>query len=278
MKARHSRGFTLIELLVVIAIIAVLIALLLPAVQQAREVARRTQCANALVQLGLAIQNYEMAHEVLPPGVCNLTGPIKNTPKGYHHGWLLQLLPYLDQGTLYQRLNLDQSVYAAANTTVQQPRLRVLLCPSDIEGRRNATNYYACHHHQEAPIAANNKGVMFLNSALRFDDIRDGSSHTIFAGEAKIEPDLPPWTSGTRGSLRNTGSLINGGLIPAAQAATPPPKPKPEDFVGGFSSFHTGGANFAFGDGSVRFISQSISSNVFQCLGNRADGTVLDDF
>ena len=86
-------GFTLIELLVVIAIIAVLIALLLPAVQAAREAARRAQCCNNLMQLGIAIQNYESSHKMLPPGVVNLTGPILDQPKGYHFGWLVQVLP-----------------------------------------------------------------------------------------------------------------------------------------------------------------------------------------
>ena len=93
-KLSISSGFTLIELLVVIAIIAVLIALLLPAVQAAREAARRAQCVNNLMQLGIAMQNYESSHEMLPPGVVNLTGPILDQPKGYHFGWLVQILPY----------------------------------------------------------------------------------------------------------------------------------------------------------------------------------------
>ena len=86
------RAFTLIELLVVIAIIAVLIALLLPAVQAAREAARRAQCANNLVQLGIALQNYEASFERLPPGVVNDTSPVLDQPKGYHFGWLTQIL------------------------------------------------------------------------------------------------------------------------------------------------------------------------------------------
>src|SRR5262245_65740468 len=92
--SRDRRGFTLIELLVVIAIIAVLIALLLPAVQSAREAARRAQCCNNLMQMGIAIVNYESSHERLPPGVVNSTGPVLDVPKGYHFGWMTQILPY----------------------------------------------------------------------------------------------------------------------------------------------------------------------------------------
>src|ERR1700735_1853207 len=94
---RRRPGFTLIELLVVIAIIAVLIALLLPAVQAAREAAPGMQCVNNLMNIGIALQNYESSYELLPPGVINDTGPIQNAPSGYHAGWMLQLLPFLEQ-------------------------------------------------------------------------------------------------------------------------------------------------------------------------------------
>src|SRR5438874_5474009 len=100
---RRCRGaFTLIELLVVIAIIATLIALLLPAVQQAREAARKTQCRNNLMQIGLALHNYEMAHECLPPGSIDPNRPIRNEAKGFHVGWIVQLLPFLDQTNTFQ--------------------------------------------------------------------------------------------------------------------------------------------------------------------------------
>ena len=97
MNKQNCRGFTLVELLVVIAIIGILIALLLPAVQAAREAARRTQCTNNMAQLGLALQNYDAAYETLPPGVVNPEGPIRSAPQGYHMSWLVQLLPYIEQ-------------------------------------------------------------------------------------------------------------------------------------------------------------------------------------
>src|SRR5579883_167327 len=106
-----TAGFTLIELLVVIAIIAVLIALLLPAVQAAREAARRIQCVNNLMQIGLALQNYQSAHEVLPPGTVNETGPIQSIPSGYHMSWMRQVLPYVEQKGVDAHIHDKFSIY-----------------------------------------------------------------------------------------------------------------------------------------------------------------------
>ncbi len=124
-------GFTLIELLVVIAIIAVLIALLLPAVQAAREAARRSQCVNNLMQVVLAIKNYESSHEVLPPGTINPTGPIANVPAGYHHNWISQILPFMEYRNITNHTNFNVGVYAAENITVRSMSLHSLNCPSD---------------------------------------------------------------------------------------------------------------------------------------------------
>jgi hypothetical protein len=138
-------------------------------------------------------------------------------------------------------------------------------------------NYAACHHDVEAPIDQDNNGVMFLNSAVPIRDISDGTTHTIFVGEKAIEEDDLGWMSGTRATLRNTGGnpnlnmpvrgAIDGG---PAQAAGDPLL-----YVGGFSSYHPGGAQFMIGDGSVRFISETIDQLVYQQLGNRADGKLM---
>src|SRR5579885_1981406 len=102
------RGFTLIEMLTVIAIIFVLITLLLPAVQATRELSRANHCRNNLLQLGLALGNYHSTHGVLPPGVVNEKGPISNLPNGYHVGWAVQILPFIEQANLYRRVDFRQ--------------------------------------------------------------------------------------------------------------------------------------------------------------------------
>jgi prepilin-type N-terminal cleavage/methylation domain-containing protein/prepilin-type processing-associated H-X9-DG protein len=266
-RSRKRCAFTLIELLVVIAIIAVLIALLLPAVQSAREAARRAQCCNNLMQVSIAIKNYEAAHEVLPPGTINVTSPIANTPKGYHVSWMIQILPYLEQKNVFAHWDFTSSVYSANNSTARSMDLAVYLCPSDARGGGGGmNNYVGCHHDVEAPIATDNNGVFFLNSNVRYEDIADGTSNTIFVAEKRSASSDLGWASGTRATLRNVGTPINSAVI-----ATP----KNMDPVGGFGSSHPGGANAAFGDGSVKFLKAGISGNVLKLLANRADGEMV---
>jgi prepilin-type N-terminal cleavage/methylation domain-containing protein/prepilin-type processing-associated H-X9-DG protein len=278
-RNRGRRAFTLIELLVVIAIIGVLIALLLPAVQAAREAARRAQCVNNLAQVGIALQNYESAYEVLPSGVVNPTGPIKNAPPGYHFGWLTQVLPYVEQANVQNHLNFNVSLYAPVNDTIRGNVIRVFLCPSDPVGGGGSgtgapavSNYAGCHHDVEAPIAANNMGVLFLNSRIRYEDVKDGTSNTIYVGEKRNEASDLGWASGTRASLRNTGTLPNGVLGGTTMPGGAPATEEMADPVGGYGSYHPGVANALFGDGSVRTLRTSIDARVYRLLGNRADG------
>jgi prepilin-type N-terminal cleavage/methylation domain-containing protein/prepilin-type processing-associated H-X9-DG protein len=288
-----TRAFTLIELLVVIAIIAVLIALLLPAVQSAREAARRSQCLNNLMQLGIMVQNYESSHERLPPGVVNDTGPVLDVAKGYHFGWIAQSLPYFEQRNAYNHLNFMLGVYEPQNSTTRTVVIRSLLCPSTPSPTRGSggvalTSYAGSSNDSEAPIAANNNGVFFLNSSVRYEEVTDGTSQTIFVGE-KINDGLDQgWASGTRASLRNSGWVISsraGGALASAlafgdeedaKAAASAAEPGTPAYVGGYGSQHPGGANFAFGDGAVRFLKTSMSPRVFKLLANRADGDIID--
>ena len=297
-RACQARGFTLIELLVVIAIIAILIALLLPAVQQAREAARRTQCKNNLMQLGLALHNYDMAYEMLPPGTVNETGPIVNTAQGYHMSWTVQILPMLEQNSLFQAMDFSEGAYGAANGTARAVSISVLQCPSDW-GFRNAaggsviasSSYAGCFGGDDVPIDVKNNGLLFLNSSIGYRQIRDGASNTILAGEKIVDPTNPDlgWLSGTKATLRNSGVPINanssagGGTAGTSNRVSSvkgePLEPIPANqSTGGFSSQHTGGGQFLMADGSVRFLSQNIQARTLQLLGNREDLQLMEEF
>ena len=293
---RVSAGFTLIELLVVIAIISILIALLLPAVQQAREAARRTQCKNNLAEMSIALHNYQHSFDVLPPGVVNLTGPIVNTEDGYHMSWLVQLLPFLDQTPLYQQVDFQVGAYAPENETIRTTQFPCIACPSDDTrytrpARFIPSSYTGCTGGDNVPVDTNNSGLFFLNSSVGYEQIRDGASNTIMLGERHLDDisngtDLG-WVSGTAATLRHSALVINinsgrsRGTRPAGSfgnANEDREAPPPELATGGFSSNHTGGAQFALADGSVRFVSENIAPFLFQNLGRREDGQMVGDF
>jgi prepilin-type N-terminal cleavage/methylation domain-containing protein/prepilin-type processing-associated H-X9-DG protein len=268
-------AFTLVELLVVIAIIGILVGLLLPAVQAAREAARRSSCVNNLMQCGLAIHHFEFNREHLPAGVINPEGPVRNEAVGQHVSWIVQILPYLEEQSAYRRFDIAKGAYAAENLPVRKHLISTLLCPSSplrqgVEW--SVSSYVGCHNGEEAPIDSENNGLLFLNSKVRFSDILDGSTYTILAGEGMHEEDDLGWVSGTRSTLRNTGAMASYRL-----ASDLTPKPAVQSlYVGGFGSHHTGGANFVFADGSVRFLSHSIEPDLFQKYGSRADGEMID--
>lgn len=309
----RPQGFTLVELLVVIAIIGVLVALLLPAVQFARESARRGQCGNNLAQLILGVNQYEMAHGVYPPGTIDAQGPILNARLGYHHSWIVQVLPYIEEGNAYNVIDRQQSVYHAKNAPPRNHAIKILWCPTTTGAGGPMSSYAACHHDVEAPIDVTNNGVFFLNSRITYRDVKDGSSHTVFLGEKLNDPWDMEWMSGTRGTLRNMGTPINAltyrtglphsnGTPYDGQSAPQSRDPlfipeldsgatKEKDagggapaagapviglgnplYVGGFAAEHPQGAQFSFGDGSVRFINQSAAPAVLSQLGHRADG------
>jgi prepilin-type N-terminal cleavage/methylation domain-containing protein/prepilin-type processing-associated H-X9-DG protein len=271
-------AFTLVELLVVIAIIGVLIGLLLPAVQQAREAARRCACSNNMAQLGLAAHNFDFAMEHLPDGVIEPAGPILTQPIGQHTGHLVLLLPYIDQPNVARNFDIAKGAYNPANAKARQLSIGVYSCPSFPDRHKNddatagTTNYAGCHHHKEAQIDDDNTGLMFLNSRIRYADITDGASNTILYGEMLPYPTSLGWASGTRSSLRNTGSPILGNDWQTIRVT----KQTPKD-VGGFGSMHSGGANFVLADGAIRFITGSVEPQVYSNLGNRQDGEMIED-
>jgi prepilin-type N-terminal cleavage/methylation domain-containing protein len=269
---RAWRGFTIIELLVVVAIIALLVGLMLPAVQQARETARRVQCRSNLLQLGLALRNYETTHDCLPPGSVDPNRPIVDNGKGYHFGWIVQILPQLEQTSLFSFFDFSVGLYDVRNTNAaMNMKIPLLSCPA--KNPHYPGDYAGCHHDVEAPIDVDNHGVLFLNSSIRQEDIADGTSHTLFVGETSGTTTPLGWAAGTRQTLRNTGTPINGArLTPGGASPVPAPGQGPPFVVGGFSSPHNGGANFVLGDGSGRFINQMVSIKVFRQLGHRADG------
>jgi prepilin-type N-terminal cleavage/methylation domain-containing protein len=327
MKPPLRRAFTLVELLVVIAIIGILIALLLPAIQAVREAARRVSCTNNLTQIGLALQGYQSAQGALPSGVTDPTGPIHSVPSGYHVGWMVRILPYIDEKPTYEHVDFSVGVYDPKNAAVRDLGISVFTCPSysgllrpdlaslpgaaqsgeddeyDASGPGPAaplrswsfSNYAGCHNDVEAPIDADNHGVLFLNSRITERDVTDGPSHTIYVGEKLASPDDLGWMSGTRATLRNTGIALDmtpgdtgmSGLQewsewedeeqtdPAGPAK--PAKAVPKDLhVGGFGSDHAVVVNMLFGDGAVHGIDKQISPAVLRQLGHRADGQLLE--
>ena len=278
-KLRSQAAFTLVELLVVVAIIGILIGMLLPAVQQVREAARRTVCMSNSAQLGLATHNYEFATERLPEGSINPKGPIVHLAKGQHVSFLVQLLPYIEQRAVADNFDISLGTYAPANAKARLSHIPIFACPSSGFGMLNIdedaalANYAGCHHGSEAQIDEDNNGLLFLNSKVTYTDIYDGSSNTILIGESEAYADSLGWASGTRSSLRNTGEILSwrdwASKITGLVVATD---------VGGFAGRHPGGVVFCMGDGSIQFINHNIDPIVFGNLGNRSDGAMLGNW
>jgi prepilin-type N-terminal cleavage/methylation domain-containing protein len=164
-----SSAFTLIEMLVVLIIIGVLVSLLLPAINSAREAARRVQCANNLMQISLALHHYLADHNVLPPGVVNDTSPIVTAPAGYHFSWIVQLLPYLDQRELFRRINFRNGAYDPSNDTLRATSLGILSCPDDDAGRCNPATGVTFTSYDLLHRARSGRGKLWSAPRLRRD-------------------------------------------------------------------------------------------------------------
>ncbi|MDX1969480.1 MAG: DUF1559 domain-containing protein [Planctomycetaceae bacterium] len=312
-----ARGFTLIELLVVIAIIAILMALLLPAVQQAREAARRTQCRNNLKQLGLALHNYAGAYSMFPPGHMDTYTDGISAGARHHFGWLTSLLPYVDQQPLYNRIDFNRAsltlnvhvnpdFYAVG--TIDIP---MFVCPSDPVGRSNPnfapSNYLGSQGNLCNCRDINCDGLFGHSSYTRLQWITDGTSQTIAIGET-IKSDGDPNTVKDNYIFTNTAGSSAQDLT-TCQSVYPNASDRATIWFGGqpqynimatinvpnhrlfdciapnygctnfaARSFHVGGALLAFADGSVHFLSDNIDVRVYQALGSRAGSETVGEF
>jgi prepilin-type N-terminal cleavage/methylation domain-containing protein/prepilin-type processing-associated H-X9-DG protein len=278
-------AFTLIELLVVIAIIAILIGLLVPAVQKVREAAARAQCQNNLKQIGLALHNYHDAKKRFPSGILVPIGgaggsinPPTRAPRppipDQFGSWLTAILPYVEQQGLYNQIqtistNFSQREYSycGSATSPGASVISTYLCPSDNVPETviqysvyhfGVNSYFANAGTSAWPVAtASFNGVMFYNSSVKITNITDGTSNTLLAGERysldPSDPDLPTtrgwaWTNYNSGQdhLGDTSWPINSTAAAIGNQAR----------LTNFGSGHTGGANFVLCDGSVRFFSE----------------------
>lgn len=266
-SAHQRRGFTLIELLVVISIIAILVGLLLPAVQQAREAARRTQCRNNLRQLGIALHSYHDLHRSLPPGSIVLPD---NFPIQTGWGWGAFLLPHLDQTPLYSQLDFDDRTLVDGNRPLVGTALPIFRCHTDPapEAIRVATP-----SNPQAAVAHGNyagSGPMLHElSSVRFRDVTDGLSQTWLVGERTYVggPDgeiTSPWCGvlAHESGYLSYHSLPYLGIIPGLRVNT----------VATFNSRHPGGTHFLLGDGSVQFVSELLDAGVYYAASTIAGG------
>ena len=287
-------GFSLIELLVVISIIAVLIALLLPAVQSAREAARRIQCTNNLKQIALAAHNYHSTEGCLPQGMPfqvdgNNPGDTAFGQVWTAHSVFVAVLPQLEQQPLFNAINFQMNMWNAPNFTVSGVALKGLACPSDFAAANQRIipdqsqqdpgalpMYYTSYggnagtwmlwYQQEMPPQRSMNGLFHIRSAVTFADIRDGLSNTIAFSErahSLLDDDSALWwhwwTSG------NYGDTLFSTLFPMNSFRKVGPGTGVDDargaaYISGASSLHPGGANFAFMDGSVKFLKDSINT------------------
>ncbi len=299
----RSTGFTLVELLVVIAIIGILVALLLPAVQAAREAARRISCRNNLKQIGLALHSYHDTFRVFSPGVTT-------SPK--LHAWTPYVFPYAEQENLYQQYRWDVNWNDAANQVAVNTHVAALHCASTPGGDKrldtvstsittSASDYAPVTRVANilatagiVPPMSDCWGVLSRGEAVRMADVRDGTSNTLMITEDAGRPDF--WTSQGRGPDNNSpggGNLgvVDGRVKGAGWADTRnviplhgfshdglvAPGPCPINCTNNNEAFgfHPGGVNAAFADGGVRFLSETISIETYAALITKANGEVI---
>ncbi len=285
-RKRIRSAFTLVELLVVIAIIGILISLLLPAVQAAREAARRMQCSNNLKQIGLALHNYESVYQKFPVGSwqSNFISP------------LVAILPYMEQGNNYQQWDFSKNYTDPVNSSVSAQRIDTYLCPSmtlprsvPMETARETggpSSYLLCEGTDD--YMANADGVFglqwpsfgYINPNRKFSDITDGTSNTMLAGETIYNYKNYLWSASTPPPHGGTVKFGNARWAVGYPGISLGTTLKPFNVhtaaaLGGFASMHAGlGGNFLFGDGGVHFKSQTMDATIYDASATRAGGEV----
>jgi prepilin-type N-terminal cleavage/methylation domain-containing protein len=309
---RFLPGFTLVELLVVIAIIGILVAMLLPAVQSAREAARRMQCGNQMRQIGLAILNYETAHGVFPISIA-YNKPAGTTADVNGKGWIVSILPQLEQQNLYDKFVPCFNGDIGAGSGMKNPvcrdamkiKLPVLHCPSDASARELATDQFqwegievaltsykgvigdtrmggsSSMHQGTEPDCHNTIGCngMFYRNNYRepidMAQLRDGASNTFMIGE-----DVPEYNNHCaayycNGDYSSCHAPLN--FFPDLNQTPAPSTPWPNQWwnVMSFRSRHPGGAHFVNADNSVHFISETIDYTLYRALSTKAGREVV---
>jgi prepilin-type N-terminal cleavage/methylation domain-containing protein len=287
------QAFTLVELLVVIAIIGTLMGLLLPAVQAAREAARRIECANNLKQQGLALTNHLSAYRRFPAGAAQSP----SAPPGHRFLWSGQILPYLEGDTVFQQIDQRASWDQMPNNATMQIYLPVFRCPSgnaptrysQLVDDRVPSNYLACasglvaRETGPSPLieGADLDGVFYVDSKTKDKDITDGLSNTILIGEALFlvgisGPDtygnpqiIDHWSIGTPGMGPGEASEAMGSTAVPINAHKIKPQPFIEQIELGYSSNHSGIVQVVFGDGRVIGISETIDPGIWSALGTK---------
>jgi prepilin-type N-terminal cleavage/methylation domain-containing protein len=270
---RSRRAFTLVELLVVIAVIGILVALLLPAVQAAREAARRTQCHNNLKQIGLALQNH---HDVLGALPAGWNAAVPDGDPGW--GWAAYILPYLEQNNLWDQIRPGTAIDDALHATVRRTVIAGYQCPSDPTSKKFVldddtgspmfevarANYSGVFGTFDIEIdPSNGDGTFYHNRRTRLADITDGLSNTIVVGER----------SSRLGSITWLGMVSGADEAMAHPVGVTDHAPNdPVHHFEDFSSHHATGAHFVLGDGSVRLLSSNIDIGVYYTLATRAGG------